>query len=501
MLKVILPLILLAIGVAAYAYYSNYDYVPPEVSDETVLSLDKNFQNSHELVSGDTEPKKIQNSHELVSGDTEPKKRRIKIKSYLRDELINEGAEEVKGKMKKGIIEYDLDSIVNVFDNASKINDFSESLSYVLASELSDFEKEFLIKRLFENSEHKGVDLLNKVTSEMDNFRTSLSDEIANSLLLHSVSVSARDYIASTLEHLDKNHNILADLNYSSETTKEQFKKLLYENAYHSNLKANDFYSLVHILNNPVFGNDSKAFQNLFRDVDHSVGIEWLKQSKALLTEEQFANALRNLVSKSYLEQGLVGTNGEHAVKLNDLVSNRNFEEAKVYANLLKDDPEKVGFLRNFISNLAIQDFDEAKQWLSTVDNEIVKDDLHKNLAHYQVQLNYERTLNWAQNLEEGSTAQAYALSNIAIQQATHNYLHHQSTDWFSSLPNGFVKDRTEIGYALGMSRFHNDVGLEFTLKEMFVKDKFDRETSKVAVQNSKLPGSVKNKIIKILEK
>jgi len=226
MLKVILPLILLAIGVAAYAYYSNYDYVPPEVSDETVLSLDKNFQNSHELVSGDTEPKKIQNSHELVSGDTEPKKRRIKIKSYLRDELINEGAEEVKGKMKKGIIEYDLDSIVNVFDNASKINDFSESLSYVLASELSDFEKEFLIKRLFENSEHKGVDLLNKVTSEMDYFRTSLSDEIANSLLLHSVSVSARDSIASTLEHLDKNHNILADLNYSSETTKEQAHQL-----------------------------------------------------------------------------------------------------------------------------------------------------------------------------------------------------------------------------------------------------------------------------------
>ena len=83
------------------------------------------------------------------------------------------------------------------------------------------------------------------------------------------------------------------------------------------------------------------------------------------------------------------------------------------------------------------------------------------------------------------------------------SFTHHfdnKSTEWLAALPAGIVTDRSQIGFALGLSRRYQDTDLEFTLKKMFISDEFDRDVSREAINSSSLPADKKETLLTILQ-
>jgi hypothetical protein len=373
-----------------------------------------------------------------------------------------------------------------------------DATSSILNEQLENHEKVFLVKRILDNVDLNKVNIIEEFSLQVASLQDGLSSKGAKSLLIYAVSVSANHDIGNTLSYLDGNFKTLTQ--FENGSSSDELVKLLYQNAYSASIKEDAAFPLLHILSNPAFKNDKYAFQSIFEDVNNKNGFEWLENNRQLLTEEQFLSALRSLAKTSGTTEGLTGMAGEYAQSLNQLSLGGKVEQAMEYAELLKNDSTKIPFLRTFIPRFARDNFEEADAWIQTIKNEDVKNSLYKTISSEMAAVDYNKTLNWAFQLEEGSITQAYALSNISIRQGMDKELHDKPIDWFDSLPEGVVKDRTEIGYALGLSRFHNDVNLEFTLKKMIVEDNFDRSLSRTAIESSTLPSEVKDKLLSIIE-
>ena len=431
-----------------------------------------------------------------------PKERKQFLNSYLKDELLKEGASEAEAGMQKitdqGLVKFRMEEMIYALDSTMGM-DLHSALQFIASEDLDDHEKAFLLRRVLDKAALDDSNSFGSMMADIHSLQGAIPDEDFKTTVLYSVSLMAKNNIAQTLNYLDENSlDLVLDFT-NSHLSEEDLQKQIYENAYFASLKAGDYYSLIHTLNNPLFSKNND-FNNIFKGVDHEIGISWLEQNRELLTEKQFSQALFSMSRIYTIEEGLTGINGDWSKELNAAVKSGDLTEALKYAELIRNDFSQTPFLRSFINNFVTEDFDNAVKWTDTIENEKVRQDLYKTLSVKQVHKDYDGTLSWALDLDEGSVEQANALSNISIQQARHNHFDNKSTDWLAALPEGIVTDRSQIGFALGLSRRYQDTDLEFTLKKMFISDEFDRDVSREAINSSSLPADKKETLLTILQ-
>ena len=126
--------------------------------------------------------------------------------------------------------------------------------------------------------------------------------------------------------------------------------------------------------------------------------------------------------------------------------------------------------------------------------------DKYKNLGRRKLDVNYNYALNWAKSFKKGSIEEAYALSNIAIQQSQDEAFHGHSKKWINDIQPGFARDRTTLGFALGASRFYGDETLEANLKKMYQRNQFNKTEAVTFIQDSSLPSDIKNELLELNE-
>lgn len=186
--------------------------------------------------------------------------------------------------------------------------------------------------------------------------------------------------------------------------------------------------------------------------------------------------------------------------KIFDLYAEDKLDEAKGLLSALMEHEDFNPNVIPFIIQLSNREPEATKQWLS----EFKTDDFRANEWKKTLYANWGRN-DPAQALEAARTLpiqddnemeRAYAYSNIAIRLAQHEKNHEVSPEWIKDLPEGFVKDRSIAGYALGYVRHSRDPEAEYALKKQFQMDEIDVDTVFQIVQESNLDQNIKDQIV-----
>ena len=158
--------------------------------------------------------------------------------------------------------------------------------------------------------------------------------------------------------------------------------------------------------------------------------------------------------------------------KIYSLYAEDKLDETKGLLSALMEQEDFNPNVMPIIIQLSNREPEVTKQWLS----EFKGDDPRTNEWKKTLYANWGRN-NPAQALEAAATLpvqeeneveRAYAYSNIAIRIAQHAENHEVSSEWIKDLPEGFVKNRSIAGYALGYVRHSRDSDAEYALKKQF---------------------------------
>jgi hypothetical protein len=179
---------------------------------------------------------------------------------------------------------------------------------------------------------------------------------------------------------------------------------------------------------------------------------------------------------------------------------------------LMDTDPEKAGKLfdreqwlaanpwlasRN-ISRLIDQgSVTEAAEWMLKIPNKQRAFDCARQLAASRTTSDYDMVFKWATMIQD-DYIKAGALSNVASQQAQHDI--NRPIDWIYDLPDGYAKDRSVAGYALGKIRQTRDRQLEGELRKLMGQPQIDMSIVTAIITRSKVPQQQKDELMNLAE-
>jgi hypothetical protein len=214
------------------------------------------------------------------------------------------------------------------------------------------------------------------------------------------------------------------------------------------------------------------------------------------------ADLKKVLVSWKYSEN----STAEHEIKqyftdkIYELFREEKVDEAQSLLSALLEQKDYNPNVLGLISQMSNKDPQGTQQWLAQFKNDDSRtNEWKKTLYANWGRNNPEVALEAAGTLpirEDNEIERAYAYSNIAIRIAQHKKNHEVSPDWINDLPEGFVKDRSVAGYALGHVRNSKDADAEYLLKKQFQLDEVDLDHVLEIVQQSNLDQEVKDKFI-----
>lgn len=185
--------------------------------------------------------------------------------------------------------------------------------------------------------------------------------------------------------------------------------------------------------------------------------------------------------------------------KVHELFYDNKVDEAKSLLSALMDQKDFNPNVISLISQMSREDPEATKQWLSEFKGDDQRiNEWKKTLYATWGRDNPEMALNAAATLpilKDNEVERAYAYSNIAIRLGQHEGNHNLSPYWIKDLPEGFVRDRSVAGYALGHARHSKDAEAEYALKKQFQLDQIDMDKVLEIVQESSLEDRIKEQI------
>lgn len=99
--------------------------------------------------------------------------------------------------------------------------------------------------------------------------------------------------------------------------------------------------------------------------------------------------------------------------------------------------------------------------------------------------------------MDDSNTAKAFALSNVAAQQAQRRM--DKSSDWIKEL-SGFTRARTSVGYALGQLRAARDWSAARRIKKMMEDDAYELAAVHAVINEARVSDNVRAELFEIVQ-
>jgi len=138
----------------------------------------------------------------------------------------------------------------------------------------------------------------------------------------------------------------------------------------------------------------------------------------------------------------------------------------------------------------------EAAEWMSKIPDKNAAFDCARQIAARKASSDYDMVFKWATMIQD-DYIKAGALSNIAVEQAQHQI--NRPIEWIYDLPDGYSKDRSVAGYALGMIRRTRDRDLENELRQQMAQPQIDMAAVKLVIDKSRVDAQDKNTLMNLV--
>jgi hypothetical protein len=200
-----------------------------------------------------------------------------------------------------------------------------------------------------------------------------------------------------------------------------------------------------------------------------------------------------NLADDTHYVKGLQAT----FYQLNDFPGRQ--AEILTSAPLFYDDRTAgISMLTSYVMREGSRDPVATWEWIQSVrDKPDLQEIATRALGHVWTRQDYDAALAWGMNMDDNNNAKAFALSNVAAQQAQRRM--DKSTDWIKEL-SGFTRARTSVGYTLGQLRVARDWNAVRQIKKMMEEDAYELSAVHAVINDAHVSDDVRNELLDIVQ-